>query len=391
MKLVDQEEIQPSDTKQAEKQNVVKVVKNIVMAHYSDHVGSGTIRAIWPFNYLGSIFGKQGTLIPHLTQLFSRQSDILIRCRTLWFQRNMSPDHLTVMKEYRRLQEKLRYRMVYDMDDLVFGHNEEWGGSNIDGIPSYNFASDRVTDENRDVVRECMDNVDTVTVSTPFLKKYLQEMGVKTNIEVVLNTVPRYMYSGKVEKQEIQNDIVKPNVLYNGSPTHYSNAKKMKGDLNNAWSEWVLKAVKEDKITFTCMGGCPYFWEEIKDKIRIIDWLPSFNYPFAMKQINPDFVISPLTFNKFNQSKSDIKTIEAQATGAIPIGTVFSNGEESPYDNNIVKVMDNCSVEDIEEIFRKYSQKDLYNLTVAQGYQKLEVEGRWTESPKFIKHWTSII
>ena len=81
-------------------------------------------------------------------------------------------------------------------------------------------------------------------------------MGVKTNIEVVLNTVPRYMYSGKVEKQEIQNDIVKPNVLYNGSPTHYSNAKKMKGDLNNAWSEWVLKAVKEDKYALQNKNKC---------------------------------------------------------------------------------------------------------------------------------------
>jgi hypothetical protein len=389
MRIVD--EVKAEDTKHAEKQNVIKVVKNVVLAHYSDHVGSGTIRAIWPFNYLGSLFGKQGTLLPHLTQLFTRQSDILIRVRTMWFQRNMSPEHLTVMKEYRRLQEKLQYRMVYDMDDLVFGHNEEWGGTDIEGIPSYNFASDRVTDENRDVVRECMDVVDIVTVSTPYLKKYLENMGVKTRIEVVLNTVPRYMYSGKIEKQEIQKDIEKPVVLYNGSPTHYSNTKKMKGDLNNAWSDWVLKAVKEDKITFVCMGGCPWFWEEIKDKIRVIDWLPAFNYPFAMKQINPDFVISPLTYNHFNQSKSDIKTIEAQAIGAIPIGTVFSNGEESPYDNNLVKVFDNCTVEDIEEVIRKYSQKDEYNLTVAKGYQKLEDEARWTESPKFIRHLTSII
>lgn len=383
--------VEAEKTEEKQEQRVMKIVKNLVIAHYSDHVGSGTIRAIWPFNYLGSLFGKQGSLIPYLTQVFTKQSDILLRARTMWFQRNMSPDHLHVIKEYRRLQDKFKYRMIYDMDDLVFGHNEEWGGDKTTGIPSYNFASDRVTDENRDVVRECMDYVDIVTVSTPFLKKYLENMGVKTRIEVVQNTVPRYMYSGKVDKQEIEIDIQKPVVLYNGSPTHYSNTKKMKGDLDNAWSEWVLKNVKDDKITFIAMGGCPYFWEEIKDKIRIIDWLPSFNYPFAMKQINPDFIISPLTYNVFNQCKSDIKTIEAQAIGAIPIGTCFSNGEESPYDNNIVKVMDNCTVEDIDEIIKKYCQKDEYNLAVMKGYQKLEDEARWTESPKFIKHWTSII
>jgi len=362
--------------------------KNIILANVSDATGCGHIRCILPFMYMNSVFGKDMSIAPCVTPAFIKQPDILARTRSMMFQRFMSPEHVKQVAIYKELQKQFKFKMVYDFDDLLWGKNEFQGGDKFHGIPSYNFASDRVSDEMKQSALEAMKLCDVVTTSTMYLKDYVTPLTNGVPVEFVQNTVPIYLW-GRRERVMEPEDIKKPRVVFNESPTHYSNVKKMRGDLDNAWSEWIIKAVKNDEIELYILGGIPYFFEEIRSKVKIYDWLSALQYPYVMKMISPHFVISPLVPNEFNSSKSDIKKIEAEACGAIPIGTVFKN-RPSPYDDNFVKAPEDIDVAGIDEIIKKYCERDLFNATVQKGYRDLDINHRWTESQGFVNKMASI-
>lgn len=362
--------------------------KNIILANVSDATGCGHIRCIIPFMYMNSVFGKDMTVSPMITPMFIKQPDVLLRTRSILFQRLMSPEHVKVVASYKELQKQFKFKMVYDFDDLLWGKNEFQGGDKYHGIPAYNFASDRVSDEMKQAAIDTMRQCDVITTSTNYLKNYIQPLVGNIPVEFVQNTVPLYMW-GKKERAPETEDIKKPIVVFNESPTHYSNEKKMMGDLDNAWTDWFIKAVKQNEIELHVLGGLPYFFEEIRSKVKIYDWLSALQYPYVMKTISPHFVISPLVPNEFNSSKSDIKKIEAEACGAIPIGTVF-NDRISPYDDNFVKAPVDIDVAGIDELIKKYCERDLFNATVQMGYRDLSVNHRWTESPGFINKMTRI-
>jgi hypothetical protein len=366
------------ETKQ-EKQEYIRIKKNVILLNVSDGTGCGFIRTIFPFIYINAVYGKDMTLCPIITPVFIKQPDILARSRSILFQRQMNPNHVDIIKHYKEMQKKYQYKIVYDFDDLLWGNNELQGGDIYHGIPSYNFAADRVSNEMKEAAKEIMKMSDLITTSTEYLKNYISSFVGDIQVEVIKNTVPIYLFGRKERKPE-EYDIKKPIVLYNESPTHYSNKNKAKGDMNNAWCDWVIKSVKNNEIEFHAMGGLPFFFEEIKDKIKTYDWVNTLQYSYIMKMINPHFIISPLVSNEFNSAKSDIKKIESYAIGAIHIGSCFSDGRVSPYDDNFVKALDTIDVPGIDELIKKYCEKDLFNSTVQKGYQYLEINGRYTES-----------
>jgi hypothetical protein len=369
---------------QSIQRNVSKVKKNLLLSYVSDSAGCGHIRNIFPMMYMNAVFTRGGNLIPVVAPFFMHQHDILIRTRAIFFQRQMSFSQLPHVMQYKNNQEKYGYKMVYDFDDFI------WSGPD-DGerIPSYNQASINIKDENRKSSIEIMNQMNTVCVSTEFLKMYLSTHGVNRPIEVINNTVPKFFWGGS-EKGEIKEKIKKPKVIYTGSPTHYSNERKLKGDWENEWAEWVIKSVLDNKIDFVCMGGLPFFFERIKSKITVVDWVNSFQYHVVVKSHKPDFGIAPLVPNYFNYSKSDIKHIEHCAVGAVSIGTYFTNGKPSPYDNNFVKVPDNITIDGIDEIFDEYTEPERYNEIIKRQYKMLDDDGRWLESPKFINKLASL-
>jgi len=365
-----------------------QVKKNLIICNVSDATGCGHIRCILPFNYINSVFGKDMTLAPFITPIFIKQPDILLRSRSILFQRQMSPEHINTLRQYKELQKQFKFKLVYDFDDLLWGKNEFQGGDKFHGIPSYNFASDRVSPEMKEASLEIMKMCDVITTSTHYLKDYVTPLVDGTPVEYLQNTVPVYLW-GRKERPPETEDIKKPVVVFNESPTHYSNEKKMYGDLDNAWRDWFIKAVLKDEIELHVMGGLPFFFEEIRSKVKIYEWLSAYQYPYVMKMINPHFVISPLVPNEFNSSKSDIKKIEAQANGSVPIGTVFGD-RPSPYDNNIVKAPVDIDVQGIDELIKKYTERDLFNSIVMRGYRELEQQDRYTESSGFINKINSI-
>ena len=381
----------PALPKNQQTQNkIIPIKKNVIIGHCSDSTGCGHIRCIFPFTYLNSVFGRNQKLIPIIATLFQRQHDILVRTKSILFQRQMTPFHKQIVSEYKNIQANYKFKMIYDMDDLIWGLNEQQGGSKIDGIPSYNFASDVIGEEIRTTTLEIMSMMDLITTSTEYLANKIRSlMKIPIPVQVVYNSVPIYLY-GNIKRRIAHKKIEKPRIMYAGSPTHYSNPKKMKGDMDNAFCDYIIKHVKDGSIEFSCMGGLPWFFEEIKDKITVVEWINSYQYPCKMRELEPDFVFMPLIPNEFNYCKSDIKYIESCAIGSIGVGTYFTNGKPSPYDNNIVKLPDNCSIEDIEEMIDKYTEPELYKKTLDQQYKMLVDTSRYLESPGYINMITNI-
>lgn len=369
----------------------IKVQKNIVLSFPSDFTGCGHIRNIFPMNYLTNLYGKQGSLLCMIAPFYIRQVDVLARSRSLFFQRQMNEPQFKIVQNYKNLQKDLKYKMVWDLDDNILGLNEKQGGDKDSGVPSYNFGYRNIDDGVRKFAPKIADLMDTCCFSTEYLKNIFVNAGIQSNCVVVPNSVPKFFWGG-IKRPDKKQRIEKPRVLITSSPTHYSNHEKKKGDFDNAWLPWLIDSVKKDRIKLTVMGGLPFFLEKIKRKIKVINWVSSFDYHTYVKNQRADIIIGPLVCNEFNRAKSDIKYVEACACSAPFIGTVF-NGDDnpSPYDNCLLKVNEHCTVDDIEEIVEKLRDPVFHNKIKNEQFDMLDREGRWTESKQYIEKWLSII
>lgn len=383
--------------KQAPQQKVMQIKKNIVLCAPSDSSGCGHIRCIFPFTYLNSVFGKSRLLNPVILPFYTFQSNILIRARSLFFQRQMDPRHVEIIKMYKELKAKYGYKMVYDIDDFIYQ-----GPAEGECIPKYNFGSEKITDEIRNASIEIMNMMDLVCVSSDFLGSYLKEKrNVTTPIRTIPNSICLYMW-GTQRKKPIKEKIARPKIIYTGSPTHWSERHKMLGDWENSWVEYIRKSIRDNKIDFFMMG-CPsipkmgakppFFFEEFagRSNFKAMGWVNSFQYHLPIKNFAADFSIGPLVQNYFNYSKSDIKAIESYASGSAFIGTVFTNGMPSPYDSNFIKAKDNISVKEIEELIDFNSYPENYNTVIKNQYNFLKTKGRYLESPEYTNLLTSVI
>lgn len=370
--------------------NQVKVQKNIVLSFVSDATGCGHIRNVFPMTFLNGIFGKTGQLMTVVSPFFITQQDILIKARSIYFQRQMSPQHLGTIQEFKRLQQHFKYKMVWDMDDFIWGKNELQGGNKEDGVPSYNFGMPGITPEVKSASVEIMNMMDICTFSTQYLADYAKNvLKVKAQCIVLPNVLPKFHW-GEDKKPDITERLVKPRVLYNGSPTHYHNVKKLLGDFENPWRKWVIDMVNEDKIDFHVMGGLPWFFESIKKKIKMYDWVDSYRYHNLVKSVKADLAIMPLVPNSFNYSKSDLKYLEMSIIGAPACGSVFTNSKPSPYDVCVCKMPDDCTIDDINEWFDKICEPEEYNRVKNLQYKFLEEDHRYMEDSNYINLLTQI-
>jgi hypothetical protein len=372
---------------------IVRVKRNLVVSFSSDTTGCGHIRNIFIMTYLNAVFAKSHILRTAIMPFFYYQHEMLMQARTLFFPRTMSEEYLAAVRRYKDMQPRYRYQMIYDIDDFV------WQGEGTDEkIPDYNFGSRTIPKNVIDTVVSIMGMMDTICVSTTFLKSYIIEtLKIKTPIIILPNAVPRYFY-GPNPRPPITEKLTKPRIIYTGSPTHYDNEKRLLGDFENAWLEYLIKNVKDRKIDL-CVMGCaptpvgmqiPWFFEPIRNQITAVPWQNSYQYHLPIQEYKPDFSIAPLVPNYFNYSKSDIKYIETCAFGAVFIGTKFTNGMPSPYDNAIITLPDKCTVADIEKTIAQYCEPENFNSIIKKQYAYMDAAGRWLDCEKYVNFLTKI-
>ena len=377
----------------AQGQKIIKVHRNLVVSFSSDVTGCGHIRNIFIMTYINAVFARNQIMRTAIMPVFYYQHEILMQCRTLFFPRTMSEEYLIAVRRYKDMQQRYRYKMIYDIDDFV------WQGENEgERIPEYNFGSRTIPKNVIDTVVSIMNMMDVICVSTEFLKNYIiEKLKIKKPMIVLPNSVPRYFY-GPNRRPPITEKIKIPKVIYTGSPTHYDNDRKLPGDFENAWLEYLLKNIRDKKIEFMILGctptphglQVPWFLKSVKNLIHTVPWLNSYQYHLPILEYKPDFSIAPLVPNYFNYSKSDIRFIESCAFGGLFMGTKFTNNMPSPYDNTFATMPDNCTVKDIEDKVDMLSYPEAFNKVIKDQYDYMDHEGRWLECEKYINLLTKI-
>lgn len=348
-------------------------------------------------------------VIPIIMPIFTFDPNLLTHSKSIVFQRPVSKVHVDVVRRYKALQQKYGYKMVFEIDDLIF-KTGLGPADKEDGIPSYNLSSKHIKlDELESNLKEVLPLMDLIVVSTDYLKKAFEKVFNVNNVITIKNVVPRYLWNYP-RKKHIAEDLKKPRVIYSGSPTHYINPVPprqpspnepngfaglagKKGDWNTALCDWVIKNVKEDKIDFVCMGALPFFWECIKDKIKFIPWVNSQTFPRLFQEQMADFSIASIVDNEFNKCKSALRYTEACASGAVFIGTVFHDNDDSPYReiHPDCKYFDNWTVDQIDEMFWKLCKKEKYNEVLDKQYEQCNHADFWLESSKHMNEWMNML
>lgn len=275
--------------------------------YYADYGGCGFWRMVWPETLIN---GYQKGCISGLTCMVLDMR-FYQGIKAIRLQRQATPVQLAFVKELRKNKNQFGYRLIYEVDDIVFK----------DDIPNYNrckeaFASQEV----ENTILEILDNVDEMSVTCQYMKDYyLSKTGCK-KITVIPNYPPKHWLGHFYNRQKIVENYEKnkkrPRVLYAGSGTHIDVANKngMQDDFSHVVEE-IIKARK--KFKFVWKGTYPLAVRPFIEsgEMEYVEWSPLLNLPQDIYNINCNLTFAPLTDNIFNRSKSNIKIIESGAFG----------------------------------------------------------------------------
>ena len=369
--------------------------KTIVLFYVRDTSGCSHARLRWLANHLNANSEKYGNIqvIVSLAPIFDE--GILAQTKAIVCQRFISNQDVELIRRYKTLQPKFGYKLIWEIDDLCWTHE---GFS----VPDYNPASLRinpaVSNAFRDNLQATLPLYDTIHVSTDYLKHCIEQDFNVWNVKVVRNVVPKYLWNCN-RKEHITTDLVKPKVLYSGSPTHYRTPVPINTDPNNPtgvvgltgdwtqhWIDFIKDAVRNDKIEFTVMGCLPFFFEDIADKIKVYNWVDCNNFPGLVQRINADIQVAPIVDNVFNKCKSALRFYESCAVGNVLIANDFI---DSPY--NVIykdcKVNSFASKEDIANTVFNMCKKDNYNAALDYQYNFIEHNHHYIEDETYINNY----
>jgi len=275
--------------------------------YYADYGGCGFWRMVWP-EFLMNAYTK--ACMSGLTQMIL---DLRFYggIKAIRMQRQATPIQRDFIKELKKAQSHFKYRLIYEVDDIVFK----------DDIPDYNRCKDAFVDQNiTDSILEIMQTMDEMTVTCKYMKEYYQDKTGNKNITVIPNYPPKFWLDRFYEKERIERlydeNKKRPRILYSGSGTHVDvlNRTGLNDDFKHV-TDAIIKARK--KFKFVWKGCFPLVLKPYIDNgdMEYIDWSPLHDYPKGLYDTNCNVSFAPLIDNVFNKSKSNIKMIEAGGLG----------------------------------------------------------------------------
>ena len=275
--------------------------------YYADYGGCGFWRMIWPEFVLNQY---QKACISGLTCMVM---DIRFYqgIKAIRMQRQATPVQKQFITELKKVSEQMGFRMIYEVDDIVFKND----------IPDYNRCKDAfVSQDIIDSILGIMEMMDEITVTCKYMKEYYQEKTGNKKITVVPNYAPKFWLDRFYNKQKLEELYEKnkkrPRILYSGSGTHIDvlNRTGLKDDFHHVVDS-IIKARK--KFKFVWKGCYPLAVKPYIDNgdMEFLDWSPLPDYPQGLVDANCNAVFAPLIDNVFNKSKSNIKMVEAGALG----------------------------------------------------------------------------
>jgi glycosyltransferase involved in cell wall biosynthesis len=231
--------------------------------------------------------------------------------KTITLQRQATDHHKEFMKFLKSIQPEMGFKLIYEVDDVVF--REE--------IPDYNASKFGFDDDN--IRQNCIDMinmVDEVTVTCKFMRDLYIEKTGKKEITAIPNFMPYWWIGHQYDYRKICDNFEKykrkPRIVYAGSGAHFDMKNKVgqQDDFSH-----VLKFIIDNrhKYQFVFIGAYPPPLQPyvVAREIEFHPWKSLLEYPTFLASLNAQLFIAPLQDNNFNKAKSDIKFIEAAQLG----------------------------------------------------------------------------
>lgn len=282
----------------------------------------------------------------------------------LYLQRVLTKELFEPLIEFKK---KTGVKVIVDYDDLI------WATA----LPKYNgcLRPERAEKYRKDMEEYLPELADIVTCSTEYLKEALGCF--HDDVRVFPNCLAAKEWSFGIRPLPSSSKF-----FYAGSPTHYSNEKKLYGDWTIPWVNFVkLAGIK-------VMGSQPpWFLEGYGERCPFV--YPN-GYARALLRNTEDcgFVLATLEDNAFNRAKSDLKYLEASAIGRVALVSEFPG---SPYTHAhpLQKVPQNAGIKEIEAIVQKAA--DNYGEILKYQYEYLS--GRWLDNwiPKYTEMFQELV
>ncbi len=317
-----------------------------------DMGGCGMIRVMLPYLFLSQFNNDHKIKItPTYDMSFNLDPKYYKNLPFYQFQRSATEGQLQMMRIMKsHISSKTGMKMVYEIDDSVTD------------IPKWNYAHQYYI-QYQDSIKKFFEEVDFIVCSTEKLAKNLSSYN-KT--KVIPNRLSFPWFS--IQKKETISSHNKK-ILWAGSQNHFSVHKDKKG---GDFGDKLLKYIKEtkNKYEWIFVGAMP---NELKNEgLTHYKWVNYLNFPSFLQSLDADIGIAPLEQIPFNESKSNIKTLEFTALG---IPGVYTNIE--PY-KNMHRVSDNDE-QMIDHIESLLIDEKCWHQTRDLDYQTLKNELYWDD------------
>jgi glycosyltransferase involved in cell wall biosynthesis len=340
--------------------------------YYADFSGCGFWRMVWPEHTLNA-YQKA---IVHGSTVMVTDEKYYTNVKCVRVQRQATPAQQKFMVYLKQLSEKMKFSIVYEIDDIVF----------YEDIPKYNKFRGAFVDESiRQATTEMMQMVDEITVTNQYMKDYYIDKTGNKNVTVIPNYPPRYwldQYDENMIETNYSKRKKKPRVLYAGSGAHFDvdTLDGGKDDFHHV-VDMVRKTV--NKYQWVFIGAFPPPLRDliVSGKIEFHQWCNLYDYPRLVKKIRPNVMVAPLVDNVFNKSKSDLKFVEGCALG---LPTICQ--DMCTYEDAFFKFK--TGTEMVDQIDAVMKDKGTYMKAVRRG--RAEAEKRWLENPENIGKYAEL-
>jgi len=354
---------------QNQPQDLVPPESNLPRAiqYYADYSGCGFWRMIWPEHLLNAY----NHCVVHGSTVMCLDPRWYIHAKVVRLQRQATSHQLQFVKFLKEVQQQVGFRLVYEIDDLVF-HED---------IPEYNKFKPAFTDPAiRENILQIMNLCDEVTVTCQFMKDYYAEKTGHKNITIIPNFPPKFWIGNHYDPKWISDCYdqyqKKPRILYAGSGAHFDVENRV--NQNDDFAH-VIKAIYDTvhKFQWVFLGAFPLPLRPLVEKglVEFHPWVNLYNYGEKIKNLRVNMMVAPLQDSNFNKSKSDLKLVEANAFG-LPIACQnLCTYEDAPFKFNTGQEM-------IEVINEVLSKKGRYMNLSAKA--RAAANSRWLENSENI-------
>lgn len=324
---------------------------------------------MYPYLLLNHYQQKDIQVLSTYLSQYVREKDFYKGHTFVQFQRSATEHHLQIYKHFKtEIQKEIKVPLIYEIDDMLFG------------IPEWNFAH-KYYDKNAHYVETMLQISDAVMVSTDYLKKVYSKYN--NNISVIPNHLPKFVWGEIFPAHDYYEEGSKIKILWAGSQNHFAipgiTQSATGGDFGKEMVKFIRKTA--DIYEWHFQGAWPLELNDMRSegKVKFHNWKNIFQYPSAVKAIEPDICLAPLEDLEFNYSKSNIKQLEYTALGSPGI---YSDVE--PYKNATVRVKnDEEMIAEIEKMVGDIDYRaDVFN----KEYKKIYGQLWWEENDNLKKY-----